>query len=381
MTPRLETDLFVRIREHARAFASPQAFPSVRTRNNRPMRRTAVHAVIAALVVVGVIAAALALWKLKILLALIFLAFTIAAAMRPGIETLKQRGIPRGVGILVHYAALVGAVGLVLWAVVPRAVNQVQDAIGSSEDETGLKGEVLGWLDRRLERLPEPEELVDPALEVTLIGVEIALGVLFTFAAAAYWIFERDDAVRVVTSLVPRPRRKVVRSTWDLIDLKLGAYVRGQLLLIVLVATVLSLCFWAIGLPFWLLIGIFAGIVEIVPVIGPFTAGALAVGVGLTESVEVAVAAGLIVLVVRLLEDYLVIPRVLGDAVGLSPLVVLVSVAAAALLFGELAVLLAIPMAAVAATLFDVVVRSKDPAEEDVPTVLFPAQDAENRPG
>jgi predicted PurR-regulated permease PerM len=345
------------------------------------MRRTAVHAVIAALVVLGVVAAALALWKLKILLALLFLAFTIAAAMRPGIETLKQRGIPRGVGILVHYAALVGAVGLVLWAVVPRAVNQVQDAIGSSEDATGLKGEVLGWLDRRLERLPEPEELVDPALEVTLIGVEIALGVLFTFAAAAYWIFERDDAVRVVTSLVPRPRRKVVRSTWDLIDLKLGAYVRGQLLLIVLVATVLSLCFWAIGLPFWLLIGIFAGIVEIVPVIGPFTAGALAVGVGLTESVEVAVAAGLIVLVVRLLEDYLVIPRVLGDAVGLSPLVVLVSVAAAALLFGELAVLLAIPMAAVAATLFDVVVRSKDPAEEDVPTVLFPAQDAENRPG
>jgi predicted PurR-regulated permease PerM len=343
------------------------------------MRRTAVHAVIAALVVLGVVAAALALWKLKILLALIFLAFTIAAAMRPGIDALKRRGIPRGVGILVHYAALAGAVGLVLWAVVPRAVNQVQDAIGSSEDETGLKGEVLTWLDRRLERLPEPEELVDPALEVTLIGVEIALGILFTFAAAAYWIFERNDAVRVVTSLVPRPRRKVVRSTWDLIDLKLGAYVRGQLLLIVLVATVLSICFWAIGLPFWLLIGIFAGIVEIVPVIGPFTAGALAVGVGLTESVGVAIAAGLIVLVVRLLEDYLVIPRVLGDAVGLSPLVVLVSVAAAVILFGELAVLLAIPMAAVAATLFDVVVRAKDPAEEDVPTVLFPAQDAENR--
>ena len=343
------------------------------------MRRTAVHAVIAALVVLGVVAAALALWKLKLLLALLFLAFTIAAAMRPGIETLKERGIPRGVGILVHYAALVGAVALVLWAVVPRAVNQVQDAIGTSEDETGLKGEVLGWLDRRLERLPEPEALVDPALEVTLIGVEIALGILFTFAAAAYWIFERDDAVRVVTSLVPRPRRKVVRSTWDLIDLKLGAYVRGQLLLIVLVATVLSICFWAIGLPFWLLIGIFAGIVEIVPVIGPFMAGALAVGVGLTESVGVALAAGLIVLVVRLLEDYLVIPRVLGDAVGLSPLVVLVSVAGAVLLFGELAVLLAIPMAAVAATLFDVVVRAKDPAEEDVPTVLFPAQDAENR--
>ena len=82
-------------------------------------------------------------------------------------------------------------------------------------------------------------------------------------------------------------------------------------------------------------------------------------------------------LVVRLLEDYIVIPRVLGDAVGLSPLIVLVSVAGSAVLFGEFAVLLAIPLAAVAATLVDVVVLEKNPAEEEVPTVLFPAKDAE----
>jgi predicted PurR-regulated permease PerM len=343
------------------------------------MHETARRAFVAAMVVLLVVAGALALWKLKILLALLFLAFTIAAAMRPSVEALRRRGIPRGAGVLLHYGALVGLVGLLLWAVVPRAVNQVQTAIGDSEDETGLKGEVLGWLDRRLERLPAPEELVDPALEATVLGVEIAVGILFVFATAAYWIFERDDTVRFVTSLVPRTRRKIVRDTWDLIDLKLGAYIRGQALLILLVSTVLSICFWAIGLPFWLLIAVFAGIVEIVPVIGPLTAGALAVGVGLTESVGVAIAAGVIVLVVRVLEDYLVIPRVLGDAVGLSPLLVLVSVAASALLFGEFAVLLAIPLAAVIATLFDVIVRDKDPAEEDVPTVLFPAQDAENR--
>ena len=345
----------------------------------RHVNETARRALVATLVVVAVVVGALALWKLKILLALLFLAFTIAAAMRPGVEALRRRRIPRGVGVLLHYAVLFGLLGLLLWAVVPRAVNQVQNAIGDSEDETGVKGELLGWLDRRLERLPRPEEVVDPALEITVIGVEIAVGLLFVFAAAAYWIFERDDAVRFVTSLLPGSRRKLVHDTWDLIDLKLGAYVRGQALLITLVATVLSVCFWAIGLPFWLLIAIFAGIVEIIPVIGPLAAGALAVGVGFTESVGVGIAAGVVVLVVRLLEDYLVIPRVLGDAVGLSPLVVLVSVAAATLLFGEFAVLLAIPMAAVAATLFDVIVRDKDPTDEDVPTVLFPAQDAENR--
>jgi len=342
------------------------------------MNDTARRAFVAAIVVLAVIVGALALWKLKVLLALLFLAFTIAAAMRPGVEALRRRRIPRGAGVLLHYSALFGLLSVLLWAVVPRAVTQVQEAIGDSENETGIKRELLSWLDRRLERLPQPEQLVDVGLEVTLVGVEIGVGLLFVLATAAYWIFERNDAVGFVTSLLPRSKRKLVRDTWNLIDLKLGAYVRGQLLLITLVATVLSICFWAIGLPFWLLIAIFAGIVEIVPVIGPLAAGALAVGVGLTVSVPVGLAAGVVVLVVRLLEDYLVIPRVLGDAVGLSPLVVLVSVAAAALLFGEFAVLLAIPLAAVAATLFDVIVRDMDPAEEEVPTVLFTAQDAEN---
>jgi predicted PurR-regulated permease PerM len=340
---------------------------------------TARRSLTAAIVVALVVIAVLALWELKLLIMLLFFAFTVAAAMRPSVDALHRRRIPRGAGILLHYAALAAILGLLLWAVVPRAVDQIQEALGTAGDETGFKGEVLGWLNQRLERLPRAEELFDPAVELTVLGFEIAIGIFFVFACAAYWIFERDDAVRLVTSLLPRSRRKIVRDTWDLIDLKLGAYVRGQVLLILLVATVLSLCFWAIGLPFWLLIAAFAGVVEIVPVIGPFTAGALAVGVGFTESVGVGIAAGVIVLVVRLLEDYLVIPRVLGDAVGLSPLLVIVAVAASAILFGELAVLLAIPLAAVLATLFEVVVLNRDPAEQEVPTVLFPAQDAETQ--
>jgi predicted PurR-regulated permease PerM len=118
--------------------------------------------------------------------------------------------------------------------------------------------------------------------------------------------------------------------------------------------------------------------VEIIPVIGPLAAGALAVGVGFTVSWQLALYAGLAVLVVRLIEDYIVIPRVLGDAVGLSPLLVLVSVFGAEVLFGGFAVLLAIPVAAVIATLIQVILLDMNPADEDAPTVLFPAKDAES---
>ena len=347
------------------------------------MSETIRRVLVSTLIVVGVIVGVLALWQLRVLIALLFLAFIVAAAMRPGIEWLRERRIPRGLGIGIHYLVIATLVGLLLWLVVPVAIDQVQAAVGNStlrseaNQETGWKHDALVGLDRWLRDLPQTDEIVGTALDATRLGIEILVGIFFVFASAAYWIFERNRAIALVVSLVPRDKRRLVRDTWDLIDLKLGAYVRGQLILIVAVATVLSLSFWAIGLPYWILVGAFAGVVEIVPVIGPLLAGTLAVGIGLTESWELALAAGLIVLAVRLLEDYLVIPKVLGDAVGLSPLLVLVSVTATALLFGGFAVLLAIPLAAVAATLVSVVVLEKDPAEEDVPTVLFPAKDAE----
>jgi predicted PurR-regulated permease PerM len=346
------------------------------------MAESALRALVFAIVFVAVVALALALWKVRLLIALLFLAFVISAAMRPGVERLKARGVPRALGIAAHYLAFGGFVALLLWLVVPRALDQIGTALGgdvptspaelesATKRTTGITHTVLERAQHALDDLPGPGGLLDPALEYTRLGLEIGFGIFFTLAAAAYWIFERDRAIALVSTLLP-PRRRLVADTWTLIDLKLGAYVRGQLLLIVLVGTVLSLAFWAIGLPYWLLVGAFAGVVEIVPVVGPLVAGAAAVGVGLSVSWEHALAAGLIVLAVRLAEDYVVIPRVLGHAVGLSPLLVLVSVAATALLFGEATVLLAIPFAAVISTLFDVLVLNRDPGEETVPALLF----------
>jgi predicted PurR-regulated permease PerM len=346
-------------------------------------------AAVATLVVIGIVTLALALWKLRVLFSLFFLGLVIAAAMRPGIEWLHARRVPRSVGLAIHYLALAGVVAFLLWLVVPRAVNQVGDALGgavptsatelnkATKNSTGIKHTILRAVQKRLQRLPTAGSALHASVGVTKAAFEVLIGIFFTFAVAAYWIFERDRARRVLLSLLPREHRQTVRDTWDLIDAKLGAFVRGELLLIAFVGTVLSFAFWAIGVPFWLLLGIFAGIVEIVPVIGPLAAGAVAIAVGLTDSWQVALGAGLAVLAVRLLEDYIVVPRVLGHAVGLSPLVVLVSVTAIGLLLGGVYVLLAVPIAAVLVTLVDVIVRDKDPAEEDVPPLLFPAKDAE----
>jgi len=350
------------------------------------MREIAKRTALATLVVIGLVVVALALWKLKLIIALVFFGFILAAAMRPGIDGLHRRGIPRGAGLALHYLVFAGMLALLLWLVVPRAVDQVQNALGGTtqaqihqeaKQSSGIKHDILTAIDKRLREVPRAGELFHPAVEITKKAFEALIGVFFVFATAAYWIFERDRAVDAVAQLIERPKRKKLRDTWTLIDLKLGAFVRGQGLLVLLVGTILTLAFWAIGLPYFILVGAFAGLVEIVPVIGPLAAGALAIGVGLTESWQTGLYAGIAVLVVRLAEDYLIVPRVLGEAVGLSPLLVLFSVTAVGILFGGFAVILAVPLVAVIVTVIDVVVRDKDPAEEEVPAVLFPAKDAE----
>ena len=213
------------------------------------------------------------------------------------------------------------------------------------------------------------------ALDAGRTAVEILVGIFFVLASAAYWIHERERAEALIVSLLPRARRQTVKDTWDLVELKLGAYVRASLLLIAFVGTVLSFAFWAIGLPYWLLLGILAGLVEIIPVVGPLLAGVLSVGVALTVSVEAAVLTAVAVYGLRLLQDYLIQPKVMGNTIGIAPLAVLVVVTGVGLLLGAAYVPLAVPFTAVAATLVDVLVRGKSPATEAVPTVFLQSGD------
>jgi predicted PurR-regulated permease PerM len=344
------------------------------------------RALLVSLILIATVALSFVLWKVKVVLAMIFLGFIIAASMRPGVELLARLRLPRAVGVLLHYLLFAGLVALFLYLVVPAISDQVSAALSATQHGNlqhsvshshGFKHQVLVALQKRLNNLPSGSTLIHPAISLTKKLFEILIGVFFTFAVAAYWIFEREHAILLVSSLAPKERRPMIRDTWDLIDAKLGAFVRGEALLIIFVGVLLSLVFWLVGEPYWILVGIFAGLVEIVPVVGPLVAGGLAVGIGLTASVHVGLLAGACVLAVRLFEDYLISPRVMGRAVGLSPLLIIISVITVPLLLGPFYVILALPILAVLATLVDVTVFDKNPAEETPPPLLFPAKETE----
>ena len=136
------------------------------------MGETARKSFVATTVAVAVVAAALALWHLKVLIALLLVAFIISAAMRPGVELLQRHRVPRALGVTLHYMGLLIVIGLLLWLIVPRAITQVQHATGSLPASKGsplhkavthshgIKHDILVGIERRLNSLPHGDKLV-----------------------------------------------------------------------------------------------------------------------------------------------------------------------------------------------------------------------------
>ena len=205
------------------------------------MSETAKRAFVAAVVVVAVVATALALWKLKVLISLAVPRHRHLGGDAPGVEWLAERRVPRGAGIALHYLACSRSRACALARRPARArpgaggPRRRQDPTSPGDLEPrrttrpAVKHQALVWLRAGSRSLPSAGQ----ALTIGALAMEVVVGIFFTFAVAAYWIFERERAIDVVASLVAAPATQDAADTWHLIDLKLGAYVRGQGLLIV----------------------------------------------------------------------------------------------------------------------------------------------------
>ena len=313
------------------------------------------------------------LWKVRTVVILLLLALTFAAAIRPGVEWLEQRHFPRPAAILSFFLAVGGVLVLFFWAAVPPALHQISQALHQRvaggrdvRDSTGVRHDVLTWVNRYLHQLPSGHDVLHPVASYGHQATHAIVVIFFTLAATWYWVSERDRMIDLLTALAPESRREKARQTFLAIDARLGSYTRLKFLMIFAVGAALSVGFYLVGLKYWLLAGGFVSLVEIVPVIGPLVGAIFVVAVGLPQSAHVAALALLVLVGVREFQSYVVNPHIMGHSVGLSPLVTLVSVSVVSILFGAFAVVLAIPFTSVVATLIDVFVLDHDPPTKPV---------------
>jgi predicted PurR-regulated permease PerM len=173
------------------------------------------------------------------------------------------------------------------------------------------------------------------------------IGLVTVLIISFYYLMERSWIRRIVLlDSAPETRIRVSR-IWDEVEQKVGDWLRGQLTLCLVIGVTATIGYAVLGIQFWPLLGLWAGITEIVPILGPWLGGVPAVIIALTQGWEKAVLVIGFVVLLQLTENAVLVPRVMRGAVGLTPLTVFIAILAGTEFAGIPGALLAIPIAAI----------------------------------
>ena len=326
---------------------------------------TAGQVALATLSVAAVVAAAWLVYLFRGVAALLLLAIVLSTAIRPLVMWLRARGISRAVGVVLVYLGLMLILGLVLMLVAPPLVAQV-GAIAARLPEyyQNLREMFLGSPSPLLQNLGDalPAEIVielpeaqvggavGPVVVQSLAYANVVIGGLLSTAAVFllgyYWTLEGPVIIPRALRWASPERRDTIESLIDDIEDKLGHWVLAELLLAAVVGTMALIAYLIIGLPFAVVLAVIAAIMEVVPIIGPWVAGAAAVLVALSTDPSRVIWTIVVVFAIQFAEGNLLVPRLMRSVVGTHPLVTLLALAAFASVFGFAGVLLAVPIAA-----------------------------------
>ena len=279
-------------------------------------------------------------------------------------------------GLYVAFVALVATLGVLLG---PTLIDQARDLAASLPQQVQ---------DARAELIRTPEitigpfvfdtrqldqgiddfvarlssRLTDKAVPLVIETLNIAIKTLVYLLSTFYFLLNGDNIVRSMRSLAPRRHRHVLDRVGRQVNATFGAYIRGQLILLGIMSVATFTLLTVLNVQYALAMALATGVLELVPLIGPWTAGTIAVTVALSQGyapwgwsqVQLGVVVGLGYFALRLLEDHFVIPQLIGRIVRIHPVLVVFAVLAGAQLFGILGLLLAVPLTAA----FKIIVQS-----------------------
>lgn len=306
------------------------------------------------------IAILILLWLLYLILdilAILFISVIIVSAIDPAVDWFQKKKIPRSAGVLVIYLVIFIVLAIAVYFVVPPVVSQAQDLAKQFPDyyqkSIGALGPVQSFLDaNQLDRTKILGNVSDSLSNIsrnifsTTVGVFSGLISAVVVISLTFYMSAEQDAIRkFVISVTPKSHQEYAAKLTERIKNKIGKWLIGQLALMIIVGFLTFLGLFIIGIPNALILGILAGILEIVPYIGPLISAFPGVIIGFLISPATGLLAIGIYILVQQLESHVIAPQVMKKAVGLSPITVILVLLIGAKLYGALGAILAIPVA------------------------------------
>lgn len=295
-------------------------------------------------------------------LLLLFLAILFAAGLEPFIGWLRARlPVGRGATILIVYALFFVAVAILALLVLPAAIGQagrILDRMPAFLEDArawamtlspeAVSDAAVALVDAALRELRPRSVPADPdAVVAAGLGLaEVLASIATILTLVFFWLVGHARLQRYVLAFVPLDRRGEVREAWNEIETRLGLWVRGQLLLMAVVGVASGAAYLVLGVPAALLLALIAAIGEAIPLIGPIIGAVPAVIAAATVSPDLALIVVGVAIVIQVVENNVLVPVIMRNTIGISPLILTVSLLIGAAAGGIVGALIAVPIAA-----------------------------------
>ena len=314
-------------------------------------------------------------------LLLIYVSALFATGLAPLVNKIERqrflrigkRRLPRPAAILVIYATVIGTLAAIGAAVVPPMVSQVEEfwkQLPVYLDQAQAKLTTWGVISADTsfkELLQQAPAGSGGAFAVVIAGlwgfVGGVFGVVTILLLTFYLLVESQGVFNLFVRLFPRGERHRASEVSGLAAAKISAWLGGQMMLGLIIGIMSAAGFFFMGVPYFFVLALIAGIGEMIPMVGPLLSAVPAVGVALTVSPGLALAVAGYCFALQLIENNFLVPKVMGQTVGLSAVTVIMALAIGSELLGFVGALLAVPTAAIIQVLFEELYLSeKDPA-------------------
>jgi len=298
---------------------------------------------------------------------LLFIAVVVGTVIRPLVNWLNQRGIPRIAGVILVYLLLLLLLAGFLWLLFPLIFEQgstlAREVPGYYQS---LRAGMLKDSNQLLVRLgqlipatlpglnagiaPQTGEEVVASAEQVLGYILLTAQVIFTaiviLVLTLYWAIDGPRIIKSCLLLVPQDQRDSIGELVSAMEGRIGFFIAGQGVLCLVIGIMALISYTLIGLPNALVLALVAGVMEAVPLIGPLLGAVPAALVALSIGPDRLIWVIIATVVIQQLENSLLVPRIMKKAVGVNPFVTLLALFAFSTLFGLAGALMAIPIAA-----------------------------------
>ncbi|WP_264069341.1 AI-2E family transporter [Mycolicibacterium komossense] len=291
------------------------------------------------------------------ILILIGVAFFLALGLEPVASWFVKFRLPRWAATTVVFVLFLALIGAFVAAAIPPLVQQSQQLITEAPHYLQRAQDHSSAIGRLNDRFHLQQRITDTinssggsAFEEIISAGTAVFGAvadsLIVIVLTVYFLFDMPRIRTTLYRLIPNTRRPRAILIGDEVFAKVGAYVLGNVLISVITGTATFIWLTVFHVPYPLLLGIFVGLLDLVPVVGSTIAGVVVAAVALTVSLPVCLATIVFFVAFRLIEDYLLVPRIIGRAVNVPPLITVVAVLIGGALLGIVGALVAIPIAA-----------------------------------